>query len=149
MQKKTEQPVERIKSKKITSKNFRKYGWVIEPGGFSQSPKENQFKIVVREKKSAGWRIAYLIVRNKSVEKLEKHPFSMESFEPLKGRALLYAASPKTPQKVECFLLDKPIILKKGIWHAVLCLGKEAHIKITENRIVKLVFHNLGCRLIE
>ncbi len=136
-----------VTAKKITGKNFKQYGWIIEPGGFKQSPKENQFKIVVNEKKSAGWRIAYLIVRDKYLDRLEQHPRSMESFEPLKGRALLYVSPQKAPEKIECFMLDKPIILKKGVWHGVICCRNSAHIKITENSRVKLVFHDPGFRL--
>jgi len=130
----------KIKVRKITKNNFKKYGWVIEWQGPQTKKSENQFRIVVNENKVRGWRIAYLIVRDKKIDRLEQHPRSMESFEPVKGKAILYVSSQKKPQQIEAFSLTKPIILKKGIWHGIISVSKEAHVKITENNDVICVY---------
>ncbi len=126
----------------VTAKAFKPYGWVIEwPGPVTG--KKNLFRIVTRESARVGWRIAYLVVRDRQIDKLERHPRSKESFEPVKGKAVLYVSRGKAPRKIEAFILDKPVILKKAVWHGIVTLGKEAHVKITENSLVKLQFFRL------
>ncbi len=131
----------KIKPKQITKEGFRKYGYIIEWEGPENKKEINQFRIVVRRRKVIGWRIAYLIVREKHIDCLESHPSSYESFEPVKGASILYVSNQKKPQKIEAFFLNKPIVLKDGIWHGIVTIGKEAHVKITENNLVKLVRH--------
>ena len=133
-----------IKLKKLTAVNFKKYGQIIEWQGPENKKENNQFRIVIRDPKVRGWRIAYLIVREKHINFLEKHPYSFESFEPIKGKAILYVSNEKVPQSIEAFTLDKPIVLLKGIWHNVLSCTKETHIKITENNEVQLIKHMLS-----
>ncbi len=133
---------------KIDSKNFRKYGWVIEyPKKGSEDRKKNLFRIIVKEKALLGWRIAYLIVRDKAIKKLEQHPESLESFEPVYGRSILYVSNRNNPKEIKSFFLDKPVILKKGVWHGVVTLDGETEIKITENAKVKCVYWPLGFEL--
>ncbi|MDD5680083.1 MAG: hypothetical protein PHI59_02450 [Candidatus Omnitrophica bacterium] len=129
--------------KKITGKNFKKYGWVIEYTGKRPKDKNaNLFRIILRENKKIGWRIAYLVLRDKVISRLEQHPDSFESFEPVRGRSIIYLSASKT-SKIERFYLDRPVILKKGIWHGVITLTPEAEIKITENAEVKCIFRPL------
>ncbi len=139
--------LKKIKSKKITKENFKKFGCIIEWDGPENKAEKNQFRIVIRDSKVTGWRIAYLIVRNKQVDFLEKHPRSYESFEPIKGKSIIYVANKKNFQDIEAFILDKPIVLRKGLWHNVVSVGKEAHIKITENNDVELIKHQLGYKI--
>ena len=134
--------------KKINPKNFAEYGWIIDyPSKNSQAKKKNLFRIVVEESEELGWRIAYLVVRDKSISRLEQHGNTFESFEPVNGRCLLYLAKDKDPDAIDCFYLDKPVILKKGIWHGVITLDGEAEIKITENAKVKSRYWPLSFRL--
>ncbi len=134
--------------KKINSGNFKKFGWVIEYSDKGlKEKKKNLFRIILREKKPLGWRIAYLVVRDRGINRLEQHPESFESFEPVSGKSLLYVAFLKDMKRIECFLLDKPVILKKGIWHGVVTLEKETEIKITENSRVQCVYWPLGFEL--
>ncbi|MBU0634593.1 MAG: ureidoglycolate lyase [Candidatus Omnitrophica bacterium] len=127
-----------ITAKKINKNNFKKFGWVIEWQGPENKKSKNQFRIVVNDAKVTGWRIAYLIVREKRINRLERHPYSMESFEPVKGKSILYVSTQKKPRDIEAFILDKPIVLKKGIWHGIVTLGQQAHVKITENNTVHM-----------
>jgi ureidoglycolate hydrolase len=113
--------------KKINSENFRRFGRIIEypKDKLPQEPK-NFFRIVLKEKEPFGWRIAYLVVREKTLSMLEQHLLTFESFEPVKGRSLIYLARAKDPALIECFYLDRPVILSKGIWHGVVTKGKES-----------------------
>lgn len=127
--------------KNISTESFRKYGWVIDyPEKDKQKKDKNLFRIVLRESKRLGWRIAYLVVRDKVVSKLEHHPGSYESLEPVKGRAVLFVSESKDLRKIKSFYLDKPVVLKKKIWHAIVSLTNESEIKITENAQVECVY---------
>jgi len=99
------------------------------------------------KERSNGWRIGYLVVRDRIIKRLENHPDSFETFEPVKGRSLLYLAVSKKPHQIELFSLDQPVILKKGVWHAIIAGGKESEVKITENSKVKCVYWLLGGNL--
>jgi len=62
--------------KKITKENFRRYSRIIQYSNKHQkSRKVNLSCIVVREPKATGWRIAFLVLRNRFIKKLEMHPF--------------------------------------------------------------------------
>ncbi len=125
----------------IEANNFKKYGWVIEyPDKSKEDKKKNLFRIVLKEPRGLGWRIAYLIVRDKVVDKLEQHPQSYESFEPVKGRSVLFVSESRDFKKIKSFYLDKPVILKKKIWHGIVSLTNETEVKITENAKVKCVY---------
>lgn len=127
-------------AKKITAADFKKFGWVIEyPEKSKASKSGNLFRIVVRQPGS-GWRIAYLVVRDRSIKRMEQHPGSLESFEPVAGRALLYVCAKKDESLIECFALDRPVVLKKGIWHGIVTDTAECDVKITENARVKCVY---------
>jgi ureidoglycolate hydrolase len=135
---------EKIKVERITPERFAPFGKVIGlvrkgPG----APGKNLWKVIVRQPKT-GWRIAYLVVRERAISRLERHPGSLESFEPVSGRGLLYVALKKEPAAVRCFLLDKPVILKKGLWHGVVACSQETDIKITENSKVASEYWRLG-----
>lgn len=132
----------------LSSRNFRRFGHIIEnPKKHLHEKTKNLFRIVCREREPVGWRIAYLIVRDTEIIRLEQHPMTFESFEPVKGKTLLYLSREKDPQGISCFFLDKPVILHKGVWHGVVTLGKESEIKITENAFVRSVYWNLGFSL--
>ena len=134
--------------KKITGKNFRRYGRMIEyPDQHRKSRTVNLFCIVVCELKTRGCRIAYLVLRDRFIKKLEMHPFSLESFEPVRGKSLLFVSKKRDPKEIECFYLDRPVVLKKGIWHGVISLTRESEIKLTENAKVKCVYWPLDFRL--
>lgn len=131
--------------KKITTKNFVSFGRLIHhPSRHFKSKKRNLFCIVCKEPKNVGWRIAYLIVRDKIINRLEQHPHTFESFEPVAGRTILYVAREKKPAQIHCFNLDRPVILNKGIWHGVVTIGGESEIKITENAKVNCIYWKLG-----
>lgn len=122
----------------IQKENFKKYGKVLE---FSEECKE-VFEIKITEENNP-WRLAVFRYTNKSIKRIECHPTSLESFEPLKGITVLLLAEHDTPEKYEAFVLDKPVCLYKGIWHHVLALTDEAQVKIAENLEVSSEFFDL------
>ena len=132
----------------INIKTFEQYGYVIEhPGKEDENKEKSLFHIVCTEADSVGWRIAYLILRDQSADTMEQHPGSLESFEPVSGDVLLYVANKPIADKIDCFYLDRPVILHRGIWHAVVSISKESEIKITENAKVGYRFWQLGFSL--
>jgi hypothetical protein len=74
---------------------------------------------------------------------LESLPDSLETFEPVKGKTIITLAPNKRPDKAEAFFLDRPLVLKKGVWHNVAAISKECEIKIFENIEVKTEYYYL------
>jgi len=134
--------------RKINTRNFKRYGWVIEgPAKKPKDKKNSLFSIVLTEPLKSGWRIAHLLLKDKTVAYLERHIDSFESFEPMRGETLIYVAGSKDTGDIKCFYLSKPVILKKGIWHGVITLGRQSEIKITENAKVRCDYWQLGFKV--
>ncbi len=131
-----------MKLHKLTHKSIRPYGHIIDAACVRHKPGDNGFGIIYKER-SSGWRIAYLVVKKTVMTRLENHPNTAETFEPVKGRAAIALASHKSPKKFRVFLLDKPVVLKKGVWHSIAALTKKCEIKICEGLKVREVYHKL------
>ena len=122
----------------VQRETFLPYGEVLEfPAGI-----EETFCIITTEEKEP-WRLAVFRYTNKEIQRMEYHPTSRESFEPLHGLTVLVVATHENPEEYEAFILDKPVCLKKGIWHQVLALTEEAQVKIVENLEVQSEFYDL------
>ena len=122
----------------INQAAFAKFGMVLE----FPSDSTNRFEIIVREPDHP-WRLAVFRDNKRSATKLENHPTSMETFEPVRGTTLLLVAENESPDDFTVFLLDKPICLHKGVWHDVVALSDDVLIRITENLEVHSEFHTL------
>ncbi len=131
-----------MKIKKLDHKSIKPYGWIIDREFIKDYGQGDKFGVLLKER-SAGWRIGYLILRKKRFEKLESHPDSLETFEPVKGKTIITLAPNKRPDKAEAFFLDRPLVLKKGVWHNVAAISKECEIKIFENIEVKTEYYYL------
>ncbi len=126
------------KLQSIQRESFDRYGKVLEfTPGF-----DDQFEIVITEDKEP-WRLAVFRYKNKEISRMECHPTSLESFEPLSGLTVLVVAEHDKPDEYEAFILDKPVCLYKGVWHQVLALTDEAQVKIAENLDVSSKFYDL------
>jgi ureidoglycolate hydrolase len=124
----------------ISREKFGRYGVVIDfqPEDPDLIHLEGmQAKLVVKNTQPTGWRIATLHVQQKQAERLERHPDSKESFEPLDGVAMLLVAPPEDPNEIEAFLLDRPIILNEGVWHEIVSLSEGCTVKLVENAEVE------------
>lgn len=126
------------KIENISKETFKDFGIVIE---FSDEAQKERFEVIVEEHEHP-WRIAMFRVVERSFQRLEKHPSSLESFEPILGIGCLVVAKEATPEDIHVFLLDKPICLYKGIWHQMISLSKETLVKITENDEVNSEFYD-------
>lgn len=123
----------RVKKKlyRLTHASIKPYGYIIDSKCVKDDGKGNSFGILLKER-SRGWRIGYLIVRERSIVRVEYHD-TLETFEPVSGECIIALAHQSAPERTKVFLLDKPIVLKKGIWHDVAAISKDAEIKIVEN----------------
>ncbi|MDO4323409.1 MAG: ureidoglycolate lyase [Lachnospiraceae bacterium] len=122
----------------ITREAFAPFGSVIEfTPGFDGS-----YEILETEEEKP-WILAVFRYTNKTIQRIENHPTSMETFEPLSGVTVLLVAEHGTPEDYKAFVLDKPVCLKKGTWHQVLSLTPSAEVKITENKDVYSEFYDL------
>ena len=131
-----------MKIHKITAKAIKPYGRIIDSSCVKDDGKWNNFGILLKEK-SEGWRIGYLILRDDKIERLERHPDSLETFEPVKGKAVIALALPGSPDSVNFFYLDKPIVLNKNIWHDLFAISGKCEIKIFENIEVKTEYYRI------
>lgn len=134
----------------ITSDSFEKYGWILD---FSEDIREPVHFEIICDSDSKGWRIAMYNVRQKTAFELEQHPESMESFEPFSGCGVLLVSADVFSSGIDAFLLDRPICLKKGIWHQLITLSRDCTVKIMENKTVSSNIYKLekpiSCALIE
>lgn len=131
-----------MKIARLTHKNIRPFGYIIDASRVTYKSGDNGFGIVFKER-SKGWRIAYLVVRKRAITWLENHSNTAETFEPVKGRALIALATNARPDDYKLFLLDKPVVLKKGVWHNVAAITKRCEIKICEAITVREAYHDL------
>lgn len=131
-----------MKIAKLTHKNIRPYGRIIDASRVRYKPGDNGFGIVFKER-SAGWRIAYLVVRRRAIARLERHSNTAETFEPVSGRTVIALATPSRPDACKLFRLDRPIVLKKDVWHNVARVSGRCEIKICEAIRVREAYHRL------
>ncbi|MFP4054080.1 MAG: hypothetical protein ACLFV7_09475 [Phycisphaerae bacterium] len=121
----------------ITAAAFEPFGYLIAHDG------GERFQVICREEGPTGWQIAVNRIANRSVDQLARHPMTMESFEPVRGVVILLLASPESPEDWTAFVLDRPVCIRAGVWHATLTLSEESYVKITENAEVGAEFHRL------
>ena len=127
-----------VKIESITRENFAPFGTVIE-----FSPDFDGIYEILETEDEKPWILAVFRYTNKTIQRIENHPTSMETFEPLSGVTVLLVAEHETPENYKAFVLDKPVCLKKGVWHQVLSLTPSAEVKITENKDVYSEFYDL------
>jgi ureidoglycolate hydrolase len=123
----------------ITKENFEKYGTVIEFTGKEDNP---AFEVIITDENDP-WRIALLRVEEREFICLEKHPNSMETFEPLDGICLLLLSLATSRNDYRYFVLDRPVCLHRGVWHGIVSLTEASKVKITENFEVDTEYYEL------
>jgi len=136
-----------VKVKKLTCNSIKPYGRIIDSSCVKDDGRGNRFGILLKEP-SKGWRIGYLILRDRFIKRLERHADSLETFEPVKGKAIIALAKAGSPESAELFFLDKPVVINKGIWHDVLAVSGACEIKIFENIEVKTEYYSLTKNLV-
>jgi len=131
-----------VRVKKLTAKSIKPYGRIIDRSCVRDDGRGNRFGILLKEP-SRGWRIGYLILRDKFIKRLERHIDSLETFEPVKGKSVIALAKAGKPDSAELLFLDKPVVINKGIWHDVFAVSRVCEIKIFENIEVKTEYYSL------
>ncbi len=121
---------------------FAPYGVILEnlePKAEAIAANRNEFRVIDKSTNSDGWRLAIYIVRERVLTSIEQHPDTRESFEPVSGVSVIVVAPPGAQEKLAAFVLDKPVVLAEGTWHAMLALSQEAIVKIAENNVLSSV----------
>jgi len=119
----------------LSEASFERFGKIIEPNKknlFIQYEDGSAFHVLAKSK-SNGWRVAVLKLRTRTIIELQVHRSTMETFEPLKGTAIVCVNTTPSLEGLKAFILDRPILLYTNIWHNVLTISEESLIKITEN----------------
>lgn len=125
--------------KALEAASFAPYGKVLEiarPDEQLASEGRNEFRVVDESDNADGWRLAVQIVRGRELRQLGHHPTTKETFEPVSGVAVLCVAPFESPERIEAFVLDKPVVVNAKVWHGMIALSGEAVVKIAENREV-------------
>src|SRR5262245_23859671 len=128
-----------IAVKALDASAFAPYGKVLEiaiPDPERAAAGQNEFKVVDVSENGDGWRLAVQILRGRELRQIGHHPNTKETFEPVAGVAVICVASLETPEQLDAFVLDQPVVVNASVWHGLVALSREAVVKIAENREV-------------
>lgn len=120
----------------LNAEAFAPFGVILEnlePKAEAIASNRNEFRVIDKSVNKDGWRLAIFIVRERVLTSIQQHPDTRESFEPVSGMSVIVVAPANQQEKLTAFVLDKPVVLAEGTWHAMLALSKEAIVKIAEN----------------
>jgi ureidoglycolate lyase len=150
-----------IKPKKITSKNFKKFGEVISTkkikpininNGYAKRF-DNLCKINTSLKKGNTIMSIFSTRKRKfplNIKMMEKHPLGSQAFIPMKETKFLVFVAPKgkkpNVKKIESFIIPKQtgINYKPGIWHFPLISIKNMNFLVIDRKGIgnNLAIHN-------
>ena len=127
---------------------FNPYGRILEPQEH-EVPEVSESEVfdfyVIFKEPSQDWQIGYLKQTGRIIDKLECHPNTAEVFSPVSGDAvLLLATDPDQQETMRAFKLEKPIVLKRGVWHGVMTLSEQSEMLIVESPDVIDEYHPLS-----
>ncbi|MFP4157343.1 MAG: hypothetical protein ACLFU4_06965 [Opitutales bacterium] len=99
----------------LTADAFAPYGQVLE-----RDPHGEAFQALFTDSSATcGWRVAILEVQPGPIRRLHRHPDSEECFSPLQGTPCIAVAHPEKPEDIEYFHLDRPICIRRQVWHEI------------------------------
>ena len=150
-----------IKPKKITSKNFKKFGEVISTKKIKPININNGYakrfnslcKINTSLKKGNTIMSIFSARKRKfpmNIKMMEKHPLGSQTFIPMKETKFLVFVAPKgkkpNVKKIESFIIPKQtgINYKPGIWHFPLISIKNMNFLVIDRKGIgnNLAIHN-------
>ena len=150
-----------IKPKKITSKNFKKFGEVISTKKIKPININNGYakrfnslcKINTSLKKGNTIMSIFSARKRKfpmNIKMMEKHPLGSQAFIPMKETKFLVFVAPKgkkpNVKKIESFIIPKQtgINYKPGIWHFPLISIKNMNFLVIDRKGIgnNLAIHN-------
>ena len=150
-----------IKPKKITRKNFQKFGDLISVkkikpininNGYAKRF-DNLCKINTSSKKGKTIMSIFSAKKRKfpmNIKMMEKHPLGSQAFIPMNETTFLVFVAPKgkkpNTKKIESFIVPKQtgINYKPGIWHFPLISSKNMNFLVIDRKGIgnNLVIHN-------
>ena len=150
-----------IKPKKITRKNFQKYGDLISVkkkksininDGYAKRF-DNLCRINTSSKKGKTIMSIFSAKKRKfpmNIKMMEKHPLGSQAFVPMNETTFLVFVAPKgkrpNTKKIESFIVPKQtgINYKPGIWHFPLISSKNMNFLVIDRKGIgnNLVIHN-------
>ena len=150
-----------IKPKKITRKNFRKFGDLISVkkkksininDGYAKRF-DNLCRINTSSKKGKTIMSIFSAKKRKfpmNIKMMEKHPLGSQAFVPMNETTFLVFVAPKgkrpNTKKIESFIVPKQtgINYKPGIWHFPLISSKNMNFLVIDRKGIgnNLVIHN-------
>ena len=150
-----------IKPKKITRKNFQKFGDLISikkkksiniNDGYAKRF-DNLCRINTSSKKGKTIMSIFSAKKRKfpmNIKMMEKHPLGSQAFIPMKETTFLVFVAPKgkrpNTKKIESFIVPKQtgINYKPGIWHFPLISSKNMNFLVIDRKGIgnNLVIHN-------
>ena len=150
-----------IKPKKITRKNFQKYGDLISVkkkksininDGYAKRF-DNLCRINTSSKKGKTIMSIFSTKKRKfpmNIKMMEKHPLGSQAFVPMNETTFLVFVAPKgkrpNTKKIESFIVPKQtgINYKPGIWHFPLISSKNMNFLVIDRKGIgnNLVIHN-------
>ena len=150
-----------IKPKKITNKNFKKFGEIISTkkikpininNGYAKRF-DNLCKINTSLKKGNTIMSIFSTRKRKfpmNIKMMEKHPLGSQAFIPMKETKFLVFVAPKgkkpNVKKIESFIIPKQtgINYKPGIWHFPLISTKNMNFLVIDRKGIgnNLAIHN-------
>ena len=150
-----------IKPKKITRKNFQKFGDLISVkkikpininNGYAKRF-DNLCKINISSKKGKVIMSIFSAKKRKfpmNITMMEKHPLGSQAFVPMNETTFLVFVAPKgkrpNTKKIESFIVPKQtgINYKPGIWHFPLISTKNMNFLVIDRKGIgnNLVIHN-------
>ena len=150
-----------IKPKKITSKNFKKFGEIISTKKIKPININNGYakrfdslcKINTSLKKGNTIMSIFSTRKRKfpmNIKMMEKHPLGSQAFIPMKETKFLVFVAPKgkkpNVKKIESFIIPKQtgINYKPGIWHFPLISTKNMNFLVIDRKGIgnNLAIHN-------
>ena len=150
-----------IKPKKITRKNFKKFGDLISTkkikpininNGYAKRF-DNLCRINTSSKKGKTIMSIFSAKKRKfpmNIKMMEKHPLGSQAFVPMNETTFLVFVAPKgkrpNTKKIESFIVPKQtgINYKPGIWHFPLISSKNMNFLVIDRKGIgnNLVIHN-------
>jgi len=150
-----------IKPKKITRKNFQKFGYLISikkikpiniNNGYAKRF-DNLCRINTSSKKVKAIMSIFSAKKRKfpmNIKMMEKHPLGSQAFIPMTETTFLAFVAPKdkkpNTKKIESFIVPKQtgINYKPGIWHFPLISTKNMNFLVIDRKGINnnLVIHN-------
>lgn len=112
-------------------KQFERYGRVLRD-------MRKEGGEIFREEGNSGWRLAEIPVLEKEVTSMSLHNNTAEAFFPLEGTAILTVALDEDFQKCESFVIDRPLLINRGVWHGLTALTEQCRLLVVENADVHL-----------